>query len=123
MHEDTTEPFALPAVAGKKVTAAFDGGRITLVRPATSAQPPRIQILDDSARMGRSGTDVRPVVARAANGYRTFPQSWPIKVAHAPLPPRQRVQRATAWVPVAAPALVSWGHSISLFWRVYALGR
>ncbi len=29
MHEDTTEPFALPAVAGKKVTAAFDGGRIT----------------------------------------------------------------------------------------------
>ena len=29
MHDDTIEPFALPAVSGKKVTAAFDGGRIT----------------------------------------------------------------------------------------------
>ncbi len=29
MHDDTSEPFTLPAVAGKKVTAAFDGGRIT----------------------------------------------------------------------------------------------
>lgn len=29
MHENRLLPFALPAVAGKKVTAAFDGGRLT----------------------------------------------------------------------------------------------
>ena len=29
MHDDTTLPFALPAVGRKKLTAAFDGGRIT----------------------------------------------------------------------------------------------
>ncbi|MCW3477464.1 IS1380 family transposase [Limobrevibacterium gyesilva] len=29
MHDDTIEPFGLPAVGRKKVTAAFDGGRIT----------------------------------------------------------------------------------------------
>lgn len=29
MHEDTLLPFALPAVGRKKVSAAFDGGRIT----------------------------------------------------------------------------------------------
>src|ERR1700739_5034985 len=29
MHNDTTEPFWFPAVGRKKVTAAFDGGRLT----------------------------------------------------------------------------------------------
>src|ERR1700744_2608356 len=29
MHDDTTEPFSFPAVGRKKVTAAFDGGRLT----------------------------------------------------------------------------------------------
>jgi hypothetical protein len=29
MNDDTPLPFELPAVARKKVTAAFDGGRIT----------------------------------------------------------------------------------------------
>jgi uncharacterized protein YbbK (DUF523 family) len=29
MHDDTLLPFSFPAVAGKKITAAFDGGRIT----------------------------------------------------------------------------------------------
>jgi hypothetical protein len=29
MHDDTTESFGFPAVGRKKVTAAFDGGRIT----------------------------------------------------------------------------------------------
>ena len=29
MTDDTVLPFAFPAVHGKKVTAAFDGGRIT----------------------------------------------------------------------------------------------
>ncbi|MCW3477888.1 IS1380 family transposase [Limobrevibacterium gyesilva] len=29
MHDDTIEPFGFPAVGRKKVTAAFDGGRIT----------------------------------------------------------------------------------------------
>lgn len=29
MHDDTIEPFIFPAVGGKKLTAAFDGGRLT----------------------------------------------------------------------------------------------
>jgi hypothetical protein len=29
IHDDTSEPFALPTVAGKKVSASFGGGRIT----------------------------------------------------------------------------------------------
>src|SRR5258705_13754507 len=29
MSDDTIEPFGLPAVGRKKLTAAFDGGRIT----------------------------------------------------------------------------------------------
>jgi Transposase DDE domain group 1 len=29
MDDDTTEPFGFPAVGRKKVTAAFDGGRLT----------------------------------------------------------------------------------------------
>jgi hypothetical protein len=29
MHNDTTEPFWFPSVGRKKVTAAFDGGRLT----------------------------------------------------------------------------------------------
>ena len=29
MHDDTIEPFWFPAVGRKKVTAAFDGGRLT----------------------------------------------------------------------------------------------
>jgi Transposase DDE domain group 1 len=29
MYDDTTEPFWFPAVGRKKVTAAFDGGRLT----------------------------------------------------------------------------------------------
>ena len=29
MHDDTIEPFSFPAVGRKKVTAAFDGGRLT----------------------------------------------------------------------------------------------
>ena len=29
MHDDTTEPFSFPAVGRKKVSAAFDGGRLT----------------------------------------------------------------------------------------------
>ena len=29
MHDDTSFPFELPAVARKKVTLAFDGGRLT----------------------------------------------------------------------------------------------
>ena len=29
MVDDTVLPFAFPAVDGKKITAAFDGGRIT----------------------------------------------------------------------------------------------
>jgi hypothetical protein len=29
MHKDTTEPFGFPCVGRKKVTAAFDGGRLT----------------------------------------------------------------------------------------------
>ena len=29
MHDDTIETFGFPAVGRKKVTAAFDGGRIT----------------------------------------------------------------------------------------------
>src|SRR5882672_11711303 len=29
MSDDTIEPFGLPAVGRKKITAAFDGGRIT----------------------------------------------------------------------------------------------
>jgi Transposase DDE domain group 1 len=29
MHDDTTEPFSFPAIGRKKVTAAFDGGRLT----------------------------------------------------------------------------------------------
>ena len=29
MHNATTEPFWFPAIGRKKVTAAFDGGRLT----------------------------------------------------------------------------------------------
>ncbi len=29
MDDDTTEPFGFPAIARKKVVAAFDGGRLT----------------------------------------------------------------------------------------------
>jgi hypothetical protein len=29
MHKDTIEPFGFPSVGRKKVTAAFDGGRLT----------------------------------------------------------------------------------------------
>ena len=29
MSDDTTLPFSLPAVGGKKITAAFDGGRLS----------------------------------------------------------------------------------------------
>ena len=29
MTEDTTLPFSFPAVHAKKITAAFDGGRLT----------------------------------------------------------------------------------------------
>ncbi len=29
MHDDTIEPFGFPAVGRKKLTAAFDGGRLT----------------------------------------------------------------------------------------------
>jgi len=29
MHDDTIEPFWFPAVGRKKLTAAFDGGRLT----------------------------------------------------------------------------------------------
>jgi hypothetical protein len=30
MHDDTIEPFWFPAVGRKKLTAGFDGGRLTL---------------------------------------------------------------------------------------------
>ena len=29
MDDDTTEPFGFPAIGRKKLTAAFDGGRLT----------------------------------------------------------------------------------------------
>jgi hypothetical protein len=29
MHDNTLHPFYLPAVGGKKLTAAFDGGRLS----------------------------------------------------------------------------------------------
>jgi hypothetical protein len=37
--DDTLLPFALPSICQKKVTAAFDGGRISSVRPVSQWYP------------------------------------------------------------------------------------
>ena len=38
MSDDTVEPFLFPVISGKKVTAAFDGGRITWLALSISAR-------------------------------------------------------------------------------------
>ena len=83
MSDDTALPFAFPSVRGKKLTAAFDGGRLTSdggvlllaagrasARPSRTGSPPLIADRRDPSRVIHPLADIlRARILAIACGY------------------------------------------------------